>query len=112
LKRFFYPHRYAPREADIGIDQARAKTTILQRLAVEKRIAEKGPFHLGDRFSLADLCLCYWIAVLDFEAITQQFPALQRLYALTRSRQRVHPHFVELEKMAIEYSNLQKGVIP
>ena len=117
MKRIFYPHRYSPREADIEIVKARAKEIVFERFSIiEKRIAEKGPFHLGERFSLADLYLCFWIATLDLDAVTQRFPALTRLYELTRARPKVYPHLVEAERMSIEYSNMQKanpaGVIP
>jgi glutathione S-transferase len=117
MKRFFYPHRYSQREADNETVQTRAKEAVFERFSIiERRIAENGPFQLGERFSLADLYLCFWIATLDLEGCTQRFPALTQLYELTRARPKTRPHLVEAERMILEYSHMQKakpsGVIP
>ncbi len=60
MKRFFYPHRYSQRIADNETVQHRAKDCVFGHFSViEKRITENGPFQLGERFSLADLYLCF-----------------------------------------------------
>lgn len=117
VKRFYYPHRYSPREADNESVQRRAKEAVFERLSIiESRVAEKGPFQLGEQFSLADLYLCYWIATLHLEGVNQRFPVLTRLYELTRARPKIYPYLVEIERGILEFSNMQKakpsGVIP
>lgn len=117
MKRFFYPHRYSQRLADNDTVQRRAKESVFERLSViEERVAENGPFQLEKRFSLADLYLCFWMATLDIESCARRFPALMRLYELTRARPKSRPHILEAEKMILEYFNMQKakpsGVIP
>jgi glutathione S-transferase len=117
VKRLYYPHRYSPREADNESVQRRAKEAVFERLSIiERRIGENGPFQLGARFSLADLYLCYWIATLHPEGVNQRFPALTRLYELTRARPKIYPHLVGIERGILEFSNMQKakpsGVIP
>jgi glutathione S-transferase len=117
MKRFFYPHRYSQRTTDNETVHSRAKESVFERFSViEKRVAENGPFQLGETFSLADLYLCFWIATLDLEGSAQRFPALTRLYELTRARPKTRPHMIEAEDMIREYMNMQKatpsGVIP
>ena len=117
VKRFYYPHRYSPREADNELVRTRAKESVFERFSIlENRIAENGPFQLGQRFSLADLYLSYWIATLDPQGVTQRFPALRRLYELTRTRPKIYPYLIEIERGILEFSSMQKakpsGVIP
>ena len=56
LKRYFYPHRYVMRDDDTPAMKERALGEALERLRVtEGRRHGKGPYHLGERFSLVDL---------------------------------------------------------
>ena len=87
LKRFFFPHRYCVRAE--GEDAARdmAVTAMQGRLAViDDRLAARGPFHLGDRYSLADLTLAYWIGTIRTRVDIERFAAVRRCWRLVSDR--------------------------
>src|SRR5215468_11528903 len=65
MKRFHFPHRYSPRREDNARIQDLAKSLVLSRLNVmNTRLAKRGPYVLGTRFSLADFYLGFWVAYL------------------------------------------------
>jgi len=117
MKRFHFPHRFSLRTEDNIGTRELAKTLVLSRLDVmNRRLAKNGPYILGDRFSLADVYLCFWIAYLDRETVCKQLPSVARLYGVVRSRPSVAPHLEETERMSDAYADLMRenpaGVIP
>ena len=117
MKRFHFPHRFSLRTEDNVGTRELAKTLVLSRLDVmNRRLAKNGPYILGDRFSLADVYLCFWIAYLDRETVCKQLPSVARLYGVVRSRPSVAPHLEETERMSDAYADLMRenpaGVIP
>ncbi len=109
MKRFHFPHRFSLRTEDNAGIQDLAKSLILSRLKVmNNRLAKRGPYVLGTRFSLADFYLCFWIAYLDREAARVQFPAIAKLYDLVRSRPSARPYLEETERMADAYAEMMK----
>lgn len=75
MKRFHYPHRFSPRTEDNPVVQGMARRLVLARLAVmDERLARSGPYVLGERFSLADAYLTYWVAWLGREAVCGSLP--------------------------------------
>ena len=117
MKRFHFPHRFSLRTEDNVGTRDLAMTLVLSRLDVmNRRLAKNGPYILGDRFSLADVYLCFWIAYLDRETVCKQLPSVARLYGVVRSRPSVAPHLEETERMSDAYADLMRenpaGVIP
>ncbi len=107
MKRFHFPHRFSlRREDDAGI-QEQAKSSVLNRLDVmNTRLTRRGPYVLGNRFSLADFYLCFWVAYLDREAACMRFPSISRLYGLVRSRPGALAFIEETEKMSDAYAEM------
>jgi glutathione S-transferase len=117
MKRFHFPHRFSLRREDNAGIQGLAKSLILSRLNVlNTRLAKRGPYVLGTRFSLADFYLAFWIAYLDREGVCRQLPSIAELYDLVRSRPSARPYLEETEKTADAYAEMMKknpgGVIP
>lgn len=109
MKRFHFPHRFSLRPEDnVGI-QDLAKSLVFDRLKVmNTRLAKKGPYVLGSRFSLADFYLSFWVAYLDRDGVCAQFPAIAKLYGLVRSRPGAISYLEETEKMADAYAAMMK----
>ena len=109
MKRFHFPHRFSLRAADNSGVQDLAKSLVLTRLGImNTRLANRGPYVLGDRFSLADFYLCFWVAYLDRRTACSQFPAIARLYDLIRSRPNAMRYLEETERMADDYAEMMK----
>ena len=89
LKRTYYAHRYALREADEAAVRAQSEAMARARWQVlEDWLAEGGPYHLGNRFSLLDLHLAMW-SVYGFRRpldLLDDMPACRRLFELVRAR--------------------------
>jgi len=110
IKRFHYPHRFSLRSDDNAAVQDAAKALVLSRLGiVNTRLAKSGPYLLGDRFSLADFYLSFWIAYLDRETVCRQLPPLARLYELVRSRPGVTPYLEETERASDAYAAMMRA---
>jgi glutathione S-transferase len=109
MKRFHFPHRYSLRRADDSGIQEQARSLIFARLGVmDARLAKRGPYVLGDRFSLADFYLCFWIAFLGRTEVCLKFPAIATLYDLVRSRPRAATYLDETGRQAAAYSEMMK----
>ena len=109
MKRFHFPHRFSLRIDDNAAVQDAAKTLVLGRMEVmDTRLAKNGPYILGDRFSLADFYLSFWVAYLDREGVCKRLPSVARLYNLVRSRPSVTPYLEETELMADAYAEMMK----
>lgn len=109
MKRFHFPHRFSLRKEDNAGIQDLAKSLVLNRLDVmNTRLARRGPYVLGSRFSLADFYLCFWIAYLDREDVCKQSPSIAKLYGLVRSRPGATRFLEETERAAEAYAELMK----
>lgn len=106
-KRFHFPHRYSLRRADDHGIQDQSRLLIFARLRVlDAKLAKCGPYLLGDRFSLADFYLCFWIAFINRKEVCLQFSAIATLYDLVRSRPRAAAHLDDTETQADAYDEL------
>jgi glutathione S-transferase len=109
MKRFHFPHRYSLRADDNAGIQDLTKSIVLSRLSVVNgRLEKGGPYVLGERFSLLDFYLSFWIALLDPVGVCGQFPSIATLYAMVRSRRGATHHIEAAERMAQAYSELMK----
>ena len=109
MKRFHYPHRFSLRREDNAGIQDLAKSLVVSRLKVmNTRLAKRGPYVLGTRFSLADFYLIFWVAYLDREGVCAQLPSIARLYDLVRSRPSARRYLEETERTADTYAEMMK----
>jgi glutathione S-transferase len=110
MKRFHFPHRFSLREADNIAIQEMAKELVMSRLGVmNTRLASRGPYTLGPRFSLADFYLCFWIAYLDHQTARAKFPAIAKLYNLVQSRPLASHWLKEAEQSAADYAAMMRS---
>ena len=108
MKRYFYPHRYVMREEDTPTMKERALEGALERLGVmDKRLREKGPYDLGDRFSLVDLTMVFWTAQIECLGVLQPYPAVRRCMDLVLGRPKLGLKFDEQAAWREEYVQLQ-----
>jgi glutathione S-transferase len=115
MKRYFYPHRYAPLKADSEKIKHKAFEDAMARFSViDRRLSAEGPFHLGDRFSLADLTLAYWVGNVETEAVFNTFPAIGTCVHHAISRPAIRSMGGEVGTLRDRYRTLQSrgGGIP
>ena len=109
MKRFHFPHRFSLRREDDGGIQDLAKQLVLSRLGImNARLAKTGPYVLGDRFSLADFYLSFWVALLGPGSVCKEFASIARAYDLVRSRPSSAAYIEDAEKMAEEYADMMR----
>ena len=109
MKRFHFPHRFSLRSEDNAGIQDLAKSLVLSRLNImNERLAKRGPYLLGARFSLADFYLSFWVAYLDREGVCRRFPSIAKLYEMVRSRPGAGSYLEETERMAAAYAKMMK----
>ncbi|MEM1297710.1 MAG: glutathione S-transferase family protein [Pseudomonadota bacterium] len=94
MKRIFFAHRYTLRPEETEAHRAQAWQMLGDRLdPIEAQLAGAGPYLLGQRFSLADLTLAYWLAYADAEGVLDNRPALATLLSRTEARPALAPVF-------------------
>ncbi len=99
LKRYWYPETFGAGEADAAAIGATAQRHIVERLAViDGRLRTQGPFQLGERYSLADLTLAYWVASVGELEPERQFAALAACCNAVYQRPRLAPLFARLRE--------------
>lgn len=87
LKRIFFAHRYALEPAQTEATRDLAWTMLAQRLKpIDQWLAGEGPYFLGERFTLADLTLTYWMPHVAHRGLLGEFPAVARAFDLVRAR--------------------------
>ncbi|ARM88981.1 glutathione S-transferase domain-containing protein [Rhizobium sp. CIAT894] len=93
MKRFHFPHRFSLRSKDNGGIQNLAKSLVMSRLRVmNTRLAQRGPYVLGTRFSLADFYLCFGSHTSTAKPYARSFrrlPGFTIWFALARSQFRI-----------------------
>tara|TARA_Y100000588_G_C14045884_1_gene834958 strand:- start:293 stop:988 length:696 start_codon:yes stop_codon:yes gene_type:complete len=103
-KRNAYSNRYSTDIADASRIRDKATQTLLERWQiVDKHLAENGPYHLGERFSVVDLYLAItaaWLKLGDSRASLKRdrvkfsledLPAVKRCYDLVSARPKSKP---------------------
>ena len=94
MKRYFYPHRYVLREEDGPTMKDKALEEALNRLkVVDQRLSRNGPYHLGNRFSLVDIALSYWTALIEYLEVLEPYPAIRQCMELVMQRPKLRPKF-------------------
>lgn len=89
MSRFFRPERHSDNPEHAGAIRDRARKESHERWSVlNDYLSARGPYHLGDRFSLVDLHMAMWAGygLLETDEILQAYPAVSRCYELTAER--------------------------
>lgn len=91
VKRYFYAHRHGDTPEEMKSVRTHAKALFIERWKlVEEHLQAAGPFHLGERFSLADI---YLLVAGSFsrKLADGDFPAIEECMRLTAARPRIAP---------------------
>ena len=110
LKRYFYPNRYGLRESDEKGIREKSLGYICQTLRViDRHLIEAGPFHLGDRSSLVDLTLSFWMnSIMDRHEVSH-FESINRCVSLVEERPDLHKLFIDLKERTKAYTEIDKN---
>ena len=109
MKRFHFPHRFSLRTEDNVKIQEQSKAMVISRLGVvNERLATRGPYLLGTRFSLADAFLCFWMAYLGRDDVATLLPAVGTLYRLVMGRSKMAALLAKTEQAAGDYGNMMR----
>lgn len=101
LKRVFYSHRYALNEKKATKVRDLAWGHVQERLELIEGALGPGPYFLGNRFSLADLTLAYWMVYLDLLDTLHRFPKIHALYQAVRAQPAISRKFTALKDQAV-----------
>ncbi len=109
MKRFHFPQRYSLRAEDNAQIQEMSRALVLGRLAVvNEQLKKSGPYLLGERFSLADASLCFWVAYLGRPEAGARLPAIGNLYTLVSKRPKMASLLLETEQAAEDYGRMMQ----
>ena len=95
VKRSFYAHRHAETpEGETRVRERADKTFNERWKLVDDHLRESGPFHLGSRFSLADI---YLLVTASFSTplARDEFPAIAECVRRSAARPRIAPVYAE-----------------
>jgi len=107
MKRYFYPHRFALRDEDIDATRQLALDQALSCLTViDQRLKEQGPYHLGDRFSLVDLVVSYWLNYIHPKLVPASWSAINQCRDKVVTRAKLSAMFDRQKTMRNEYARL------
>ena len=109
LKRYFYPNRYGVRESDELKIREKSLDTICHILGViNKQLSNVGPFHLGDRYSLVDLVLSFWMNSIMDKSKVLHFHAINRCVNSVEVRPLLQKLFLDLKERTEAYSDIDR----
>lgn len=110
LKRYFYPNRYGLWKDDESRIREKSLDYIRQTLGViDKHLTKRGPFHLGDRFSLVDLMISFWMnSIMDSHEVSH-FENINRCVSLVEERPALHKLFIDLKERTKAYTEIDKN---
>ena len=93
LKRYWFPNRYADGENDAQAVRSKAfKDAVEYFTVIDGQLANQGPFHLGERFSLVDLMVAFWSeSFIEPDAIAH-LDAIQNCHRLVYDRPNLKTH--------------------
>lgn len=104
LKRYWYPETFGAGDTDAEAIRTTARRQVAERLAViDDRLRAKGPYHLGERYCLADLTLAYWVTSVEEIEPERRFSALARCCEAVYARPCLAPLFARLREWNREF---------
>ena len=109
LKRYFYPNRYGVRKSDELKIREKSLDTICHILGViNEHLTNAGPFHLGNRYSLVDLVLSFWMnSIMDKNKVLH-FHAINRCVNRVEVRPLLQKLFLDLKERTEAYSDIDR----
>jgi len=109
LKRYFYPNRYGVHTCDeVEIREKSLKSIIHMLDVINKQLTKEGPFHLGDRYSLVDLMLCFWMnSIMDKNKVSH-FNSINRCVNRVEERPNLQRLFTNLKERTKAYAEIDK----
>jgi glutathione S-transferase len=109
LKRYYYPHRYVLHEEDANKMQEQSLSWAIRLLGIiNKRLEQCGPYSLGQRYSLADLTLAFWMVDMSGKCPSDEIPAVIDCYQRVSKRPSIRHKFEELKSILSEYAVSKK----
>ncbi len=98
-KRFHFPHRYCMDEAHIPSIKARAAEALdTCWRTVDAHLAQSGPYHLGERFSMIDIYMATFAVFQSWNTnFATAYPAVVRCYERLKERPALHDILCEHE---------------
>ena len=107
LKRYWYPHTFGDGASTARAIRASARDSALRGFGiVEQRLAAGGPCHLGERFSLADLMLAFWILSFEHTDAMREMPNLLAIVEKARARPQQAPLFEIMDSWGSDFTSL------
>ena len=104
LKRYWYPHYFGADERTADAIRGRGIEAALTGFGlVERRLAAGGPCYLGERFSLVDLTIAFWVVSLQMPGALRELPLIRGSVEIARARPKLKPLFETLDAWAREY---------
>lgn len=104
LKRYWYPETFGSGADDAAVIATTAQRHVFERLAIiDARLQAAGPYHLGERYSLADLTLAYWVTSVEELEVEDRFEALARCCEAVTARPCLAPLFTRLRDWNREF---------
>ena len=108
MRQYFYPHLFALRDEDVATIKQKTCTHALNRFSViEKRLQTGGPYHLGERFSLLDIILAFWVKGFNLPGNFDDCPAIWHCVELVENRPVIRPFIDTLNQWNDEYTQLE-----
>ena len=109
LKRYFYPNRYGVRKSDELKIREKSLDTICHTLGfINEHLTNAGPFHLGNRYSLVDLVLSFWMnSIMDKNKVVH-FHAINRCVNRVEVRPLLQKLFIDLKERTEAYSDIDR----
>ncbi|MDX1400705.1 MAG: glutathione S-transferase family protein [Kiloniellales bacterium] len=106
LKRYWYAKRYGEGENEASSIRKRAYDEALECFRViDKGLAEQGPFHLGDTFSLVDLMLAFWDISFDHGEVISDLPAVSHCVERVAARSKIRPFLQKQARWIREFED-------
>ena len=108
FKRYFYPQRYVADQNDIE-RMKRDSLAWAERLlnVIEQRL-EAGHFSVGNRFTVVDITLAYWMEYFSRLIPMDNLPRIMDVYQRTERREKLIPCFIRLGEMRTDYEMRDK----
>jgi glutathione S-transferase len=107
LKRYWYPHTYGDGAHTSQAIRANALASALHCFGiVEQRLAAGGPCHLGDRFSLADLTIAFWVLSFEQFDAMREMPNVLALVDRARAQPKLAPLFEDFDGWGSDFVTL------
>ena len=109
IKQYFYAPRFVVGFGSVNATRALFLEKILEQLQLlERQLDSAGPYYLGKRFSLLDVCLAYWVTYTNRNNRYREFTSLCRLVSKVRLRPGLSAHFAKLDDYRERYYSYQR----